>query len=123
MNLNDLSYLQSEIKERSHFFVDATFPPRSHTYQHLIEYRIKLMAENPIALYGGESMLVKTNCIIKKNANVNLYIKRNPDVCVQCEERFVKCEDQSLSVKVFNTSNHLIKIPKDICIAYLIVSI
>lgn len=123
MNLNDFEYLQNEMRDRTQVIVDATFPPRSDTYQHLLEYRIKLTANSDLALYGGDSMKVMTNCFIKKDAMASLYIKANPDLVLLCEERYVKCEDQHLSVKVFNIYDKLIRIPKDVCIAYLIVKI
>lgn len=123
MNLGELAYLQIELKDRTRVIVDDTFPPRNEAYQHLLEYRIKLMADKPLALYGGESMKIATNCTIKKNANACLYIKSNPELPLLCEEGYLKCDDYLLCVKVFNISDKLIKIPKDVCIAYLIVNL
>lgn len=124
MNLNDLATLQTSMRESDKLVViNKLFPQRlTSEIQSLIEYRVKLISKYPIKLKGGDSLLVETNCLIEEDATACMYVKSNPNVPLQCEERYVKCETQKLSLRVFNFNDNVIHIPKHACIAYLIIS-
>ena len=116
--------MESEVRAREKLvIIDDSFPPRvSKDIQHMIEFRLQLMSKHPIFLNGGESMVIETNCYIQENAKACMYIKTNPNIPLLCEERYVKCENQNLSLIVFNLTNNVVQIPSDVCIAYLIIS-
>ena len=142
MNLDELSMVGHQLKSKSKskktkmkskegevkgrekvVIIDDSFPPRvSKDIQDLLEFRLQLMSKYPIFLNGGESMVIETNCYIQENAKACMYIKTNPNIPLLCEERYVKCENQKLSLVVFNLTNNVIQIPSDVCIAYLIIS-
>ena len=142
MNINDLSkieqnpstkvkkrkskvrILQNEAQEMDHSFaIDASFPPRvNRALQNMLEYRLQLKTKYPIYLNGGDFLVVETNCFIQEDAKANMYVKANPNIPLLCEELYVKCENQNLGLNVYNVSDKVVQIPKNVCIAYLIVN-
>ena len=114
---------KEEQSKRKLVIIDDSFPPKvSKDIQDLLEFRLQLLSKYPIFLNGGESMVIETNCYIQENAKACMYIKSNPNIPLLCEERYVNCENQNLSLIVFNLTNNVIQIPTNACIAYLIIS-
>lgn len=142
MNLNDLAKIeqkpiakaksrkskvrniQPEAQESEKFvIINANFPPRvNRNVQNMLEYRLQLKSKYPIYLNGGDFVVVETNCYIQDDAKANMYIKANPNIPLLCEELYVKCENQNLSLNIYNVSDKVVQIPENVCIAYLIVN-
>ena len=102
--------------------VNNSFPPRvPQNVQNLVEYRLQLVSKYPFTLKSGHCMMVETNCCIQADAEGCMYVKSNTNIPLLCEEHYVKCENNNLSLKMFNSTENTINIPGNVCIGYLII--
>ena len=110
------------LDEDKQLIVNSSFPPRvSRNVQSLLEYRLQLMSKYPFSLKSGDCMMVDTNCCIQADADGCMYVKTNTNIPLLCEEHYVKCENNNLSLKMFNSTENTINIPGNVCIGYLII--
>lgn len=114
-----------EIVDRNEFLViNSSFPPRaSRNVQSLLEYRVQLMSKFPFTLKSGESLMIETSCFIQEDVQGCMYIKANPNIPLVCEEHYVKCENHNIFLKMYNFTENTVKIPQNVCVGYLIISL
>lgn len=110
------------LDEDKQLIVNSSFPPRvPQNVQNLLEYRLQLVSKYPFTLKSGDCMMVETNCYIQADAEGCMYVKANTNIPLLCEEHYVKCEKNNLSLKMFNHTENTINIPENVCIGYLII--
>ena len=105
------------------FEITANFPPKpSLRYQHLFDCRIQLLLKKSETIHAGESKDMETSCIILPHHGWILSTKANPALNLVFHEKYLRNELDPFraTVQVTNIQEKLVKLPRGLCIGYLL---